>query len=377
MMHLYVMLLACFRLFFLSCFFAHSMFSSALAQTAPLRLGIAGLSHAHVHGLLGRKERGDIVITGIAEPNLALAAQYAKQYGFSMEKVYPTLEAMVEATKPEAVAAFGSIYAHLEVVQVCAPKGIHVMVEKPLAVNMSHARKMNALAKKHKIHLLTNYETTWYPSTHKAAALLHAGTVGNLRRLIVYDGHRGPKKIGVDPAFLAWLTDPVENGGGAITDFGCYGANIAAWLLKGVKPNTVTAVTQQLQPQHNPKVDDEATIILTYDSITVLLQPSWNWPMGRKDMELYGLTGAIYADNATQLRVRYAEGYDGYREEKFTLPALPAPTDDAFALFAAVIRGSVILPPWDLSALDNNMQVVEILDAAKKSARKGNTVKMR
>src|SRR5690606_23084658 len=138
----------------------------------------------------------------------------------------------------EAIVAFGTIYEHLEVVKVAAPKGIHVMVEKPLAVSMEHAAIMDSLARKHNIHLLTNYETSWYPSNHKANELLKQGRVGDLRKVVIRDGHRGPKKIGVNSEFLDWLVDPVQNGGGALTDFGCYGANLMTWMLQGKKPNT-------------------------------------------------------------------------------------------------------------------------------------------
>lgn len=361
--------------FFLTCLLLVN--TSLFGQSDPLKVGIAGLTHTHVHSILGRKDIGDITIVGIAEPNRQLAKRYAEQHGFSMDLVYNSLEEMIAATQPEAVTAFGSIYDHLKVVETCAPKGIHVMVEKPLAVSMEHAKKMQALAQEHNIHLLTNYETTWYPTNHEAKTLLDNGKIGSLRKVIVRDGHRGPVKIGVNEEFLEWLQDPVLNGGGAITDFGCYGANLATWLLKGKKPNTVTAITQQLQSENNPKVDDDAVIILTYDDCQAILEPSWNWPIGRKDMELYGLTGAIYADNRNTLRVRMAEGYDGYDEEITTLAERDYPFNDPFAFLVGVVRGSIKLAPEDLTALENNMTVVEILDAARKSAKTGKTVKLK
>ncbi len=347
------------------------------AQSTPLRVGVAGLTHTHVHGIFGSLARGDIEIVGIVEDNDTLVERYREQYGFSSDIVYPTLDAMLDARKPEAVTAFGSIFEHLAVVEACAPRGIHVMVEKPLAVNPEHARRMQSLVERHGIHLLTNYETTWYPTNHRAYELVHDGTVGELRKVVVRDGHRGPKKIGVDPEFLEWLTDPVQNGGGAIIDFGCYGANLMTWLMEGRRPLTVTAVTQQLQPGNNPKVDDEAIIILTYPESVALLQPSWNWTIGRKDLEIYGLDAVVYADNGHDLRVRLPEGYDGFSEEQMTLPDRPAPYDNAFAYLAAVVRGTVSVAPTDLSALENNMTVVDILDAAVRSARTGKTIELK
>lgn len=359
-------------LFFIAAFHAQTL----QAQNTPLRIGVVGLTHTHVHWILGREDKGDIKIVGIVEPNRTLAERYSKQHGYSMDIVFNTMEEMIAATKPEAVTAFGTIYEHLKVVEIAAPNGIHVMVEKPLAVSVDHARKMAALAKKHNIQLLTNYETTWYPSNHKAHELLQNNTIGSLRKAVIRDGHRGPKRIGINAEFLDWLTDPVQNGGGALTDFGCYGANLMTWLQQGKRPVSIIAVTQQLQPKNNPKVDDDATIILTYDSSSAIIQASWNWPIGRKDMELYGMTGALYSDNRNTLRIRKAEGYDGFKEEKFELPEREAPRNDPFALFKAVIRKEITLAPYDPSSLENNLLVVEILEAARKSATSGKAVKM-
>ena len=196
---------------------------AAFSQNEPLKVGIVGLTHTHVHWILGREDLGDIEIVGIVESNRALAERYSKQQGYSMNIVFDTMEEMISSTKPEAVTAFGTIYEHLKVVEICAPLGIHVMVEKPLAVKLEHAKKMEALAKKYKIHLLTNYDTTWYPTNHRAYELLKSGAVGDLRKVVIRDGHKGPKKIGVNNEFLEWLIDPVKNGGGALMDFGCYG----------------------------------------------------------------------------------------------------------------------------------------------------------
>lgn len=351
--------------------------NAVFAQNKPVRLGVVGLSHGHVGWILGREDIGDITMVGIVETDLKLAERLASEYDFSMELVFETIEAMITEVDIEAVAAFGTIYDHLEVVEKCAPKGIHVMVEKPLAVSFDHALKMEALANKHKIHLLTNYETSWYPTNVKAKEILNNQTIGELRKVIVRDGHRGPKKIGVNEEFLEWLTDPVLNGGGAIMDFGCYGANLLTWLHKGKKPNSITAITQQLQPENNPKVDDDATIILNYDKSMAILEPSWNWPMGRKDMELYGTLGAVYADTRNQLRLRIAEGYDDFTEEIFELDERTPPFDDPFALFAAVISGKLQLEPFDPYSLENNMVTMEILDAAVKSSKQQKTVNLK
>jgi len=347
--------------------------SAGFAQArpaAPLRVGIAGLTHAHVHGLLGRAKRGDLVIVGIAEPNRALAERYARQYGLPLALVYPSLAEMLAKTKPEAVTAFGSIYEHLAVVQACAPKGIHVMVEKPLAVSLDHARQMAALARQYHIHLLTNYETTWYGANRRAYQLVNEDkALGDIRKMVAHDGHQGPKEIGVNQEFLTWLTDPVQNGGGALIDFGCYGADLMTWLMRGARPLSVTASALHIKPDMYPKVEDDVTILLTYPKAQGVIQASWNWPYARKDLEVYGQTGSVVALDRDHVRLRRTEQEAA---QDLAVPPPPAPYDDPFAYLAAVVRGTT--PEDVLSSLPTNVVVVEILQAAKESAKAGKTV---
>ena len=348
------------------------------AQKIPIRIGVVGLTHTHVHWIFNSDDSEEFEIAGIVEPNRALAKRYADQYQFSMDMVFNTLEEMIDARRPTAVTAFGTIFDHLSVVKTCAPRGIHVMVEKPLAVSLEHALQMKELAQKHDIHLLTNYETTWYPTNHKAYEWIKQDTIiGDLRKIVVRDGHKGPKKIGVDPEFLDWLTDPVLNGGGAITDFGCYGTNLLTWIMEGDLPNSVTAITSQQQAENNPYVDDEAIILCSYDHVVGVIQASWNWPIGRKDMEVYGLKGAIYADNRHDIRLRISTGYDTFNEKKMKLPERTSPYNDPFVYLAAVINEEIQPLPYDLSSLENNIVAMTILDAAVKSAKLRRTIDLK
>lgn len=70
--------------------------TKAQNESKPLKIGVVGLTHTHVHWILGREDRGDIEIVGIVEPNRALAERYAEQHGYSTDLVYPTLEETYE-----------------------------------------------------------------------------------------------------------------------------------------------------------------------------------------------------------------------------------------------------------------------------------------
>ncbi len=343
----------------------------------PLRVGIAGMTHDHVGQVFStiKKAQQEVVIVGFAEPNKEYALSLLKSQNLPDSLWFPTLEALIAKTKPEAIAAFNSIYDHLEVVKVCAPKGIHVVVEKPLAVNMNHLNQMKALVDQYKIHLLTNFETTWYSSHAKMWQMVkEEKSLGTIRKVVIMDGHRGPKEIDCSPEFLNWLTDPIKNGGGAIIDFGCYGANIMTWLMDGKRPISVTAVTQQLKPDLYPNVDDEATIILTYPDCQAIIQASWNWPFDRKDTEIYGTKGILVANK--NKKMRYVNGDRYGKESMIDLSPLPHEVSNVFPYLSAVLQGR-IKPKMDLSSFEINQVVVEILEAARESAKTGKKVNLK
>lgn len=313
----------------------------------------------------------DMEIVGIVERNKELVRRYVERYGIKDIPVYESVEKMLHQQKPEGVMAFGSIYEHLEIVEACAPRGVHVMVEKPLAVSVDHATKMEMLAREHGIHLITNYETTWYPTNHAAYEMTKEGQIGEVKKILVNDGHRGPKEIGVSKEFMEWLGDPVLNGGGALVDFGCYGANLMTWLMDGEAPKYVTAFTATNKPEVYPEVDDEATILLQYRGAQGVIQASWNWPFSRKDMEVYGETGYIESRNKTDLVYKLERKGSALTKKP---DALQGTYKDPFAFFSALIRGEVKMGSFDPSSLENNLMVVRILEAAKTSAETGKRV---
>ncbi len=347
---------------------------SLCAQTAvavePLRLGMAGLVHGHASGFLTRYlKRADVDLVGIAEPDSTVASKYQQRFGLDPARLFASVEQMLDQARPHAVVVFTDTFDHLRVVEACAARGIPVMMEKPLAVSMEHARAIERAARNGNIPVMVNYETTWYASNRAAWNLVkEQKALGEIRKIVVHDGHAGPKAINVQPEFFAWLTDPVRNGAGALFDFGCYGANLITWLMDGQRPVAVTAVTQRFQPDVYRNVDDEATIVVEYPGAQGIIQASWNWPFDRKDMEIYGRTGQVFALRGDGLRIRMP----GQQEEQSKAAPIPAPEDDFVHYLAAVVRKTIT--PAGLSSLENNMIVTEILDAARRSAATGRRV---
>jgi predicted dehydrogenase len=347
--------------------------ANAFAQSAaPLRLAIAGLEHGHVSGFLrNAKARPDVQIVGVWDNSAELRATYAKQFNLPPDVMYEGLTRMLEQAKPEAVATFTPTADHVTVVQMCARRQIPVMMEKPLATTVEQAHAIEKAAKAGGIPVMVNYETTWYASHGEIWKLIHQQkAAGEIRKMVAMDGHEGPKEIHVQPEFLAWLTDPVKNGAGALFDFGCYGANLMTWLLDNARPLSVTALAHTNKPQIYARVDDEATILVQYPKAQGIIQASWNWPYSRKDFEVYGEHGYAIATGGGGLRVRLGDA----KTEESRTPG-PLEVKDSISYLTGVARGK-----WKsegLNSLENNVIVTEILEAARESVKSGRKVELK
>ncbi|MGO9011842.1 MAG: Gfo/Idh/MocA family protein [Bryobacteraceae bacterium] len=349
-----------------------TLVGSQSSEAKPLRIAIAGLSHGHVSGFLRSAQRRatEVVIVAVWDPDAELLAKYARSDHFADDQLYSDLNKMLDTAKPEAVATFTDTYSHAMVVEACAPRHIPVMMEKPLAVDLRQAHAIQQASERYNTPVIVNYETTWYRSHGEIWTLLHEQkAAGDIRKMVAMDGHQGPKEINVQPEFFAWLSDPVKNGAGALFDFGCYGANLMTWMMDNQRPLKVTALTQTDKPDVYTYVDDEATVLLEYPKAQGIIQASWNWPVGRKDFEVYGATGYAIATGSDNLRVRLP----GARaEETRTPPELQPQEADSISYLIGVARGK--FKPYGLSSIENNMIVIEILDAARESARTGRTI---
>jgi predicted dehydrogenase len=336
-----------------------------------LRVVVAGLNHDHVHNIMHANQNGSVSIVGIAEPDKALWKKFGTQYQLPDSLFSDDLKTLVLSKKPDAVLGYNEVSGHVDIVRVCAPLHVPVMVEKPLAATLQQAQEIEALSKKYNDMVLVNYETTWYPSIADVNDTVESGTFGKIKKMVFHDGHQGPKEINCSPQFLAWLTDPVKNGAGALNDFGCYGADIMTWMMHGQKPIAVTAITRHYKTVEYPKVDDDATIIVEYPGATGIIEASWNWPFSIKDMEVFCETGYLHALNNVDITSRRRENIVSSKKAA----PLAAPNNDPLVYLAAVLDHR-LSGTDDLSSLNYNMIVMQILDAAKRSAASGKRIEL-
>src|SRR5213080_2289235 len=338
------------------------------------RIAIVGLDHDHVWGLLKYLEaEPDAELVAIAEPQPVLLNE-AKSRVPSSVKFYSGYVPMLDEAKPDAVIVTTSNDRHLEILRECAKRHIHYSVEKPMSTNAADAREMERLAKEAGIKLMVNYWNAWVAPSHELFHRVKDGQLGDVQKIIVQYGHAGPKEIGVSEYFANWLYDPVKNGGGAILDFGCYGAEWALWL-KG-RPIGVQAIAQKLKVSQHNKVDDDATILLDYPDSAVIVEASWDWPYSMGQVQVFGPKGSLLATRNTLFyRSTEDRGKSRLEGEPVALNAPQGATSNPVAYFVDCIRHDK--PIEDPLSTRLNVQVLEILDAARESARTGREQQLR
>ena len=248
-----------------------------------------------------------------------------------------------------------------------------MIFEKPLASNFEEAMQIAALAAKYNIRVMTNYQMAWWPANYVAKAAVDHGDIGTVYRLHGIVGHGGPGSSGPrQKYFFDWLTDPVQNGAGALMDFGCYNALWSLWYLG--MPSTVYATVEHLRPQRFPKVEDNATLVLGYPHAVGIFEGSWDLPRSYQDLEVFGRPDSAPPGSVTMTR-RSVELHHGTKETK-SLPIEPLPADEAEPVAYMVSRIQANKPIEGLTAIDINVKVIHIIDWAKESVKTGRAVKV-
>lgn len=332
-------------------------------------IAVVGLVHSHVWGHLNKMVQGKpATLVGVAETEPQLTAE-ARKRGVPASLISADWKKMIDEKKPGIVWAFVENNRHREIVEYCAPRKIHVIFEKPLAATYKDAVAIRDLAAKYGIYVMSNYQMAWWPANFAAKELADSGALGKVYRIRGIVGHGGPGgPTGLNKFFFDWLTDPVKNGGGAMVDFGCYNA---LWSLMYLgRPETVYAQTNQLRPAEFPKVEDNATIVLNYKQATAILEGSWDLPRSFQDLEVFGREGSLYMTNG---KVEMRKGREAAKEVALQ-PLAPEAAEPIAAMIHSIESKTA---PQGMTAIDINVGVVEIIEAAKESVKTGKAVRLK
>jgi predicted dehydrogenase len=253
----------------------------------PYRIGVLGLTHDHVWGNLQDLHASDEgVLVAAADPNGPLLEQVQQQFGCT---TYNEYDALLEREQLDAVYIFSDNAAGAGLTEKAAAKGLHVMIEKPMAADVAGADRMLAAARRAGVRLMVNWPFAWWPQMQKALAMAAGGDIGDVWQVKYRAAHAGPKELGCSTYFCDWLFDAARNGGGALIDYGCYGALLARRLL-GV-PSRVTAVAGRVVKE-DITVEDNAVIVMSYANAIAISEGSWS--------QIGNLTSYVTAIHGTQ-----------------------------------------------------------------------------
>lgn len=350
-------------------FFCFVLIQQATFSQEKLKVVIAGLSHDHVNRMLDKNKTGEIIIVAIAEPDEQLRNSKKAAYQLPDELFYKNITEALKKSAPDLVMVFNAPVDHLPIIETCMPLHIPVMVEKPLCFSNAEAAKIKILSQKFATKVFTNYPSLWYSSFMEL--LNKKNEVGIITKMEMHGGHRGPAEIGCSKDFLNWLTDPAKNGGGALTDFGCYGACIMTALMNGKTPTSVYATAKNLKPLVYPKVDDDATIVLEYPAATGIIEASWNWPYTIMDAAVYGSYAYLHASQINGADSIYLQSKNETTTKQEAISA-PQYKDEVEYLTAVIKNGA---PDNNLLlSLQRNIIIVQILDAARLSVKTGKKI---
>ncbi len=285
-----------------------------------IRVGVAGLSHDHVwHELDQWRKQPHVALVAAADDEQALLDRVSSE--FAPGACYGDWREMLDKQTLQFLQIAGGNSESAEIVECAAAKGVHIIVEKPMAATLEQAERMLAAAQKAGTLLLVNWPTAWSPTWVEMARRVQAGEIGEVRYTRYRSAHSGPVAIGCSPQFVRDLTTPSINGAGALMDYCCYGANLAALLLG--RPNRVTGLRGFLgtEPAYAAS-DDNAVITAQYPHALAVCEASWTQPVGYAGSNpvVYGSEGSLAIHHGKLLLQR-----PGANEVEINVPALESP----------------------------------------------------
>jgi predicted dehydrogenase len=343
-----------------------------------LSVGVLGLSHDHVWANLAAvaaSEHGRLV--AVAEPDARLRDRFASLHGGV--PVHERFDALLERRDLDAVLIFSDNRSSAELGVRALERGVPVLIEKPMAADLAGARALLAASRRARVPLMVNWPTAWRPALRHGLTLAQDGVAGEPTQLSHRGGHAGPREFGCSPQFCEWLYDPWRNGGGALVDYGGYGAVLCRLVLG--RPQAVTAVTPS--PRKPGLVaEDQAVAVLSYPRALGLLEASWTQIGGEPAfaMVVYGERGTLIVHQPRPTREGERVGLgrvqvvtpDGSR--MVDPPALPDDERNGPTHFLACLRTGREVTRF--CAADVGGDVQEVLAAARRSSATGRRVEL-
>jgi predicted dehydrogenase len=235
------------------------------------RVGVAGMVHDHVWGELGHWSKlANAELVAAADPNEPLLTKIKEQHGVAA--LYASWQEMLDKEELDILQIASENATAADIVEGAAAKGLHMVIEKPMAARLSQADRMLKAAQDASVVMMINWPTQWNPAFQTFTRLIEEGAVGNLFYLKYRAAHNGPKEIGCSEYFWGWLYNEELNGAGALMDYCCYSAAMNAYFL-GL-PKSCVGIRSVLVKDY-PIPDDNAMILMKYEHAFGVAEACW------------------------------------------------------------------------------------------------------
>lgn len=279
-----------------------------------VRIGLIGSGFVSaIHHEALRQVAGAEVVA-VASPTPGNAERFAAERGIPHH--HTDYRAILDRKDVNLVVLGLPNDLHCEAAVLAAQAGKHVVVEKPMALNVAECDRMIDACGRAGVTLGYAEELCFAPKYVRLKRLVEEGALGRVHLVKQSEKHDGPH--------ADWFYDTRRSGGGVAFDMGCHAIEFFRWVLgvgAGVKAKIVSVYAQLGTYVHGERTDgdDEALLILTFEGGAVgLAEESWTKPGGMDDRaEVFGSGGQAYADlhHGNAIRTYSRDGY-GYAVEK-------------------------------------------------------------
>lgn len=244
-------------------------------------------------------------LLAVMSPTQGHAKAFAEKH--NIPNHFTNLDEMLAMKEIDMVVIGAPNYLHCEITQKAAQAGKHIVVEKPLCMNLKEADIMIEACKKANVKLMYAEELCFTPKYVRLKALLDEGALGKPVLFKQSEKHDGPH------ADHFW--DVTRSGGGVTMDMGCHAFQFFRWLNGNNPVKSVYAQMNTSVHTDKTKGDDNAIIILEFENgVVAMAEESWTKLGGMDDRaEIHGSEGVAYADvlqgNSIQTYSKKGVGY--------------------------------------------------------------------
>ncbi|HUW82317.1 MAG TPA: Gfo/Idh/MocA family oxidoreductase [Phycisphaerae bacterium] len=338
-----------------------------MAKLKAAVIGAGAIAH-HCH-LPGYQGHPDCQLVALADIDPSRAAQAAERFG--VLKTYQDYRQMIEREELDMVSVCTPNYLHREMAEAVARRGIHVLLEKPVALSVPDAVAIRQAVRAARVQCMVGFTHRFYHGNQQARQLIADGAIGEPFMMRVRFAHKGPQP---GWAMSDWFYRRAKSGGGALLDMGIHAMDICRYMIGPV--GSVSALIGTLRK--DIEVDDNAVLSLDFAPKRAFgyVEVGWTSCPGFTGLEIYGDNGTIIVDYARPVELILGsvrpDGVDRTQRQHLPPPPGPQGWPRQMASFIDCISDGRDVPV----GIDDGIAATAVAEAAARSAELGQSIEV-